>query len=309
MTRYACPLAFPLFSAHPIRPRSPSFVAPRKAVNVGIVSWEHTPEWSFTSKLLMSKHQQVQLLEAASVLVAMNQDGPAVAEGAADSGSHPSSDSPAASGSTGSGDGMSSVHTSPPPSAEDDDPFMYMSREHRGQPARRRDSTASTHSRSYQSVLSASTFTDATSPGTPGFHFQGSAATDWRPGMPMHAEQADDDDDAADLAAAVGLLSCSFGTPKTGPLGGADDIPPVPPLPARYVNLPSQDPSKHRASVGQQAIRGHAPSERELRYGNPSWRPIDGEDVAVEDESDYRPSGTKSRSDEDDDSVFGRMEE
>ena len=276
---------------------------------MGIASWEHTPEWSFTSKLLMSKHQQVQLLEAASVLVAMNQDGPAVVEGAADSGSHPSSDSPAASGSAGSGDGMSSVHTSPPPSAEDDDPFMYMSREHRGQPARRRDSTASTHSRSYQSVLSVSTFTDATSPGTPGFHVQGSAATDWRPGMPMHAEQADDDDDAADLAAAVGLLSCSFGTPKTGPLGGADDIPPVPPLPARYINLPSQDPSKHRANLGQPVIRGHATPERELRYGKPSWRPIDGEDVAVEDESDYRPSGTKSRSDEDDDSVFGRMEE
>ena len=31
-------------------------------------SWEHTPEWQYTSKLLISKHQQVQLLEAASVL-------------------------------------------------------------------------------------------------------------------------------------------------------------------------------------------------------------------------------------------------
>lgn len=34
--------------------------------------WEHTPEWSLTSKLLISKHQQVQLLEAASILVSMN---------------------------------------------------------------------------------------------------------------------------------------------------------------------------------------------------------------------------------------------
>ncbi|CAK7266024.1 hypothetical protein SEPCBS119000_001814 [Sporothrix epigloea] len=34
--------------------------------------WEHTPEWALTSKLLISKHQQVQLLEAASVLVNMN---------------------------------------------------------------------------------------------------------------------------------------------------------------------------------------------------------------------------------------------
>lgn len=36
--------------------------------------WEHTPEWNITSKLLMSKHQQVQLLEAASVLVSMNEE-------------------------------------------------------------------------------------------------------------------------------------------------------------------------------------------------------------------------------------------
>ena len=36
--------------------------------------WEHTPEWNVTKKLLMSKHQQVQLLEAASILVGMNED-------------------------------------------------------------------------------------------------------------------------------------------------------------------------------------------------------------------------------------------
>lgn len=36
--------------------------------------WEHTPEWSVTSKLLISKHQQVQLLEAASILVSLNEN-------------------------------------------------------------------------------------------------------------------------------------------------------------------------------------------------------------------------------------------
>lgn len=36
--------------------------------------WEHTPEWSVTSKFLISKHQQVQLLEAASILVSMNEE-------------------------------------------------------------------------------------------------------------------------------------------------------------------------------------------------------------------------------------------
>lgn len=35
--------------------------------------WEHTPEWNMTKKLLISKHQQVQLLEAASILVSMNE--------------------------------------------------------------------------------------------------------------------------------------------------------------------------------------------------------------------------------------------
>ncbi|CCH41595.1 hypothetical protein BN7_1136 [Wickerhamomyces ciferrii] len=35
--------------------------------------WEHTPEWNVTKKLLISKHQQVQLLEAASILVSMNE--------------------------------------------------------------------------------------------------------------------------------------------------------------------------------------------------------------------------------------------
>lgn len=36
--------------------------------------WEHTPEWNVTKKLLISKHQQVQLLEAASILVGMNDE-------------------------------------------------------------------------------------------------------------------------------------------------------------------------------------------------------------------------------------------
>lgn len=35
--------------------------------------WEHTPEWNVTKKLLISKHQQVQLLEAASILISMNE--------------------------------------------------------------------------------------------------------------------------------------------------------------------------------------------------------------------------------------------
>ncbi|ODV89300.1 hypothetical protein CANCADRAFT_137150 [Tortispora caseinolytica NRRL Y-17796] len=36
--------------------------------------WEHTPEWAMTSSLPLSKHQQVQLLEAASILVSMTDE-------------------------------------------------------------------------------------------------------------------------------------------------------------------------------------------------------------------------------------------
>ncbi|KAI8344344.1 hypothetical protein BC941DRAFT_408387 [Chlamydoabsidia padenii] len=35
--------------------------------------WEHSEEWELTSKLLLTKHQQVQLLEAAAILVGMDQ--------------------------------------------------------------------------------------------------------------------------------------------------------------------------------------------------------------------------------------------
>lgn len=38
--------------------------------------WEHTPEWRETRKLLMLKHQHVQLLEAASILVGMHEPSP-----------------------------------------------------------------------------------------------------------------------------------------------------------------------------------------------------------------------------------------
>lgn len=41
--------------------------------------WEHTPEWNMTKKLLISKHQQVQLLEAALILVGMNENDDEVA--------------------------------------------------------------------------------------------------------------------------------------------------------------------------------------------------------------------------------------
>jgi len=48
-----------------------------------IFSWEHSPHWSQTSKLLISKHQQVQLLEAAQILVHMNRSDSSLSTGSA----------------------------------------------------------------------------------------------------------------------------------------------------------------------------------------------------------------------------------
>lgn len=39
--------------------------------------WEHSPHWASSSKLLLSKHQQVQLLEAATILIHLDPGNPA----------------------------------------------------------------------------------------------------------------------------------------------------------------------------------------------------------------------------------------
>ena len=230
--------------------------------------WEHTPEWSYTSKLLISKHQQVQLLEAASVLVSMNQDGTPSTEVGVDMRSDLSSASPAASRSSGLRDGLSSADTTPPPQTDEE----YAVKASRSRSSKRRSSNGSAYSWSYQSMAP-----------TDGGSLDPSSFQRLRPPYTGEALPASDfyDEDEEGLAAAVGLLSCSFGTPRTGPLVAAADIPPVPPLPARYLN-------------GD--------------FGNVSSRNImrtvrnDVEDSAIEDDS------KGGRSDEEDDGVFGRME-
>lgn len=173
-------------------------------------SWEHTPQWQVTSKLLISKHQQVQLLEAASALMNMNQDGSAIADS-------DNSSSPAASGSSDMRDDTSSPETTPPPGAEAD--------------SKRYSNNSSAYSRSYQSIFS---------DGAHGEHAfshnrNWSASTASRP-VTANTSIAESykDEDPADLAAAVGLLSCSYGTPKSGPMHLGMDVPPVPPLPEKY---------------------------------------------------------------------------
>jgi len=225
-------------------------------------SWEHTPEWQYTSKLLISKHQQVQLLEAASVLLAMNGDATPGDSKLNDSDN--SSASPAASGSDSREDDISSAETTPPPSGE-----------HSFGHNKRHSNASSFVSRSYQSEFSARPESS---------HVRHWSTSSSRPMTAASSlAQSYPDEDQADLAAAVGLLSCSYGTPTYGPTSLGQDVPPVPPLPAKYQN--SYQPSS--------LANAH------------HFR----EDVDMEEESYSDDDEETSRADEADDGVFGTMEE
>lgn len=111
-------------------------------------------------------------------------------------------------------------------------------------------------------------------------------------------------EDEAGLAAAVELLSCSFGTPRTGPVTLPPDAPPVPPLPAQYMSQSilsgsSLTPIHHLQPASTSYVRDEIYShDRDMK--------MEEESVMDDDEYDAR---SRDRSDEDDDGVFGRMEE
>jgi len=137
------------------------------------------------------------------------------------------SSSPAASGSSDMRDDeVSSAETTPPPHLEG----SYRD-------SKRYSNTSSAYSRSFQSVFSESMPAHDQSFS---HRRQWSTSSNNRP-MTANTSIADSyrDEDPQDLAAAVGLLSCSYGTPKTGPTGMPSDVPPVPPLPAKYASYKS----------------------------------------------------------------------
>lgn len=240
----------------------------------------------------------MQLLEAASVLVAMNQDG----ESSRDS-DH-SSVSPPASGSSDMRDDLSSTDTTPPPQIEEHSVGSYP-RSHFGHPSSKRYSTnsSSAYSQSYQSTV----FSDN---GHGGHYRQWSNVSD-RPttsGTSVAGSYLDDENDQADLAAAVGLLSCSYGTPKSGPVALPPDVPPVPPLPARFLSFNNANSLSGSTTVTaqQSSIRGSSYSRHHY-----DGKDVDMDEEGFADEDEYRHSnsGSRGRVDDDDDGIFGRMEE
>ncbi|KAK3944644.1 hypothetical protein QBC46DRAFT_360960 [Diplogelasinospora grovesii] len=260
--------------------------------------WEHTPEWSYTSKLLISKHQQVQLLEAASVLVAMNNGVSSTPpESARDASSDRDSASPAESGYSDQAD-RSSADTTPPPQPD---------AIHTGNPPYRgfskRYSSGSGFSRSYQSAPSAGSFAGSVpNASSLGAHFR-QLSQDQRPTSSGKNATGQDD---RDLAAAVELLSCSFGsTPGSRTVHLSADVPPVPPLPAQYLDQAVLTGTSFINSFPSRAPESF--TRGEVRRGREDVKMEEsGESVMDDDDEDMR---SRARSDEDDDGVFGRMEE
>lgn len=181
--------------------------------------WEHTAEWSLTSKLLISKHQQVQLLEAAQVLVNMNndpKDGSSVSESAIQESE--SSDSAAQSG-------MSDIH--------DDDASSRTST------PSQHDEKAGHYARSYQST-SGSIGPSSMPNDASDLYYYRQTAHHRRPSIASSYPESEDPDLAL---AAESLLSCSLGTPKHGATHLPPDVPPVPPLPAQFAQQASRPTS------------------------------------------------------------------
>jgi len=188
----------------------------------------------------------VQLLEAATVLMDMNKDGtPAI--------DSDNSSSPAASGSSERDDLPSSAETTPPPQADN----AYRD-------SKRFSNNSSTYSRSYQSV-----FSSGSMPGdsTFGHHRHWSSSSNNRP-LTANTSIAESYTDQApeDMTAAMNLLSCSYGTPKSGPVTMVgDDVPPVPPLPEKYAKAFSGDRGPEDVIMDDE---GSSSSDEEHRQSN-----------------------------------------
>ncbi len=252
----------------------------------------------------------MQLLEAASVLVAMNQDAAEPADSSKVDSDH-SSASPAASGSSEFHD-MSSADTTPPPQMDEADLAAHLAQGSRHGRTKRYSSNSSGYSRSYQSAPSGSGFAGSAPNGSAEFSHYHQARTERRPSTSGvdDAGRSTVDDEEASLAAAVELLSCSFGTPRSGPVILPPDVPPVPPLPARFLeqNLGNLATSAATPTAHQQ--NGDLDSRYRYRYSVDHDVKMESEGSMADDDEHVHHRSSRDRNDDyDDEGVFGRMEE
>lgn len=238
----------------------------------------------------------------------MNQDAPTPPGSAKTHDSDHSSASPAASGTSELRDGdFSSAETTPPPISE----HAYATEGFGLGRSKRPSSSSFAFSRSYQSAPSSSL------PGGPlppmgtsfGSYCQsGMARRPSTSGLISYNHVVDEEE--ATLAAAVESLF-SISTPRSGPVHLPPDVPPVPPLPARFAGQNRNKSPAHMAAPTLQPGYGMPPpfasahrlsDERNVKMGE---RRVTG----TEDDDYDEHSVLHGRSDEDDDGVFGRMEE
>ena len=276
--------------------------------------WEHTPEWALTSRLLISKHQQVQLLEAASVLVTMN----VKPDGQSDS--EPSADTPPDSTSASVSDedaphfdDVNSVATTPLPAYADSAMAVDSDGTGKSGPwSTRFDEPLSPRqsgSLSYQSAAYS--------------HERHSSQDGLRPPSSGRNNTGHEDNE---LAQAVGMLSCSANsTHGNAHAAASQNVPPVPLVPAQYLdqsylNSYSQHQSLSQAQsmtpLGDTSFISSFPSgaresftrgdhRRSSAVDSRKGSSVNGSTVG-EDEEDRM---SRARSDDDEDGVFGRMEE
>lgn len=235
----------------------------------------------------------------------MNQDGSIPSDLAKNSDSDHSSASPAASGaSEPNEDDISSAESTPPPMNE----HAYTTDSSGVARPKRYSLNSSAFSRSYQSAPSSSFIAGSVPSGTSyGQHYAPNYQRRPSTSDVSYMGHANVDEDEAGLAAAVESL-CSFGTPRTGPVHLPADVPPVPPLPARYAAQNSYRLSGTISTPMLQQGLGVPPplthclsDKRDVRMG-------EGQAADVDDDYDHGPY-SRGRSEEDDDGVFGSMEE
>lgn len=252
-----------------------------------------------------------------------------------------SSASPTASGSMEFRNGASSTETTPPPAGDEGTAIPYPG--HAQHSKNFSINSSSTFSRSFQSMPSSSVNGSAPSLSPAMSHFRQSSIDQGT----SKADLGGLDDDEAGLAAAVEL--CNFGTPRTGPLPMSSDVPPVPPLPARFlgqslssnsnINLNNgggtgtslgNNPTGNLSSSAAPTFGGPGPGpggastptmfdplmmHRPLSYkvsderGARSDAMDHDHDERRQQQNDDEDFGRPVQTDDDDDEIFGRMEE
>lgn len=207
-----------------------------------------------------------------------------------------SAGSPAASGYSEPGDRQSSADTTPPPSSEgvNVNPMSYRSK---------RNSSIGGFSRSYQSAPFASSDGQGNSLLSNGFGHSRQLSGDHRPTSSGVNTTGQED---RDLAAAVELLSCSFGSNNgRGMVTLPADAPPVPPVPSHFLSQASSlNPASFINSFPSRQPESF--TRGDIRRDSVDTRADEPMDSVMDDDSDNR---SRARSDDDDDGVFGRMEE